>query len=929
MEEVKDDLYKDEEKLKNAEELLRQVKGTGSATEIYKSLLLLLKLYEESYNYSLIPDMVDEYILLFNSPKERLSLLNFKITALLKLEQYNDLLKTLDEKNELDILSTVERSNILFYKSIAYEALYEYDLSIEALESIDDNISRYSLVNKYLKLAILYIKVNESSKALNAYKYALKLDSSHKSDMYTLVESDLFYASGKYVEALSSFEDFFLKSPNKYKYLDRYILINLKLNRIDDAYNFYIKYSNKTQLKLSSSNKYSFYKAASILLKEMNKNKELDEINAAIENIKPTYYKIEEKEYDDLIRTLLKEVSKPLTVYDKRKNIVNRFLKSIFSIIGDNTVYIEYSKDYYLYNKFTNTQMRELEIKISDVYNKSLVDYFEFDKDTLFDNYYDNNLDNVSGRFKIYLIRNEYKNYGFLVIPYVTKYDFIYSVLRDSLLETFIKLDIMTINNNNLSSFTKILEKENRGFLVFRGDNVEFLSPKTRDFFKEKKSIIKLRDFMSYFLNPLHIDELINKDEIVLDAVIDNNPLKILFKLYYDGIDLYSIIKEVKSEMEEKEKIDTFYYSSDSGFLNINSLKEEVESREDSYAIIGFSANLIEESDTITTRDNKLLDLSKKMNEISPSSRIYYLGENHFLYLLYTVDKRTLESIYSRTIDSFKSLYKYSYSLRDKKPTGFISKALKNKTFSEVKSLIEYGFYYSITKNKLIILDNEEKKEYAIFKTYETEILRKIKENDFDLEYYPVVNEKTKKIMFFMPEFMYPYNLDYSTYKKIVSKNHLEVKSDLNMINKLLDDTNDFNPNLRYLIRIEKESISDSNFIKKFTALYKGSKLDNRIIIFVDNLFNDDFKKGIQILKNMRIPLAVRYDYQEIDSNLFKDYEYVITKHNNDPLSKYIIDGLMNVLNKKIILTDGDTIDNTLSLKSSFGVYTKDKIKSF
>ena len=117
--------------------------------------------------------------------------------------------------------------------------------------------------------------------------------------------------------------------------------------------------------------------------------------------------------------------------------------------------------------------------------------------------------------------------------------------------------------------------------------------------------------------------------------------------------------------------------------------------------------------------------------------------------------------------------------------------------------------------------------------------------------------------------------------------------------------------------------------IKKFTALYKGSKLDNRIIIFVDNLFNDDFKKGIQILKNMRIPLAVRYDYQEIDSNLFKDYEYVITKHNNDPLSKYIIDGLMNVLNKKIILTDGDTIDNTLSLKSSFGVYTKDKIKSF
>ena len=929
MEEVKDELLLNEEKLKNAEELLKNIKSNGNAYEIYKSLLSLLKLYEDDNDFNKIPDLVDEYIQLFNYPKERLTLLNYKITALLKLEDYNELLKTLDQKSEIELLSTVERANILFYKSIAFEALYEYDLAIKALESIDDNISRYSLVNKYLKLAILYLKVNKPKNAEEAYKYALRLDPSHKNDMYTLVESDLYYASGKYIDALSSFQEFFLKSPNKYKYLDRYILINVKLNRIDDAYNFYKAYLNKTQLRLSKGNKYSFFKAAQVLFKEMNKAKELDEVNAVLEEIKPEYFKKEEKETEKIIEQIIKSMSAPLTIYDKRKNIVNKFLKSINNILGDYALYIEYDKDYYLYHKFNNTQMREVQIKVIDVYNKNLVDYFEFDNDKELDIIYDHNLDEITGRFKAYLIKNEYKTYGYLLFSYKEKYDFVYSILRDAILETFIKLDIMTKNNDNLLSFTKIIEKENRGFIAFRGDSVEFLSSSAKNLFKEKNYCIKLRDFMSHFLKPLYIDELIKEDSVTLDAIVDDNKLKIEFKLYYDGVVLYAIIKEVKEELEEKEMKESFYYSSDSGFLNINSLKEEIESRNDSYAIIGFKADLIEDIDSITIRENKLLELSKQMKKISPSSRIYYLGENHFLYLLYITDKRTLESIYNRTIESFKYLYKYSYSLREIKPSGFISKALKNKKYNEVKDLIEYGFYYSISRGKLLFLDNDEKRDYALFKTYESEILRNIKENSFNLHYYPIINEKTRKIQMFMPENIYPYNLDYSTYKKIVEKNNLESKSDMNMIEKLLIDVKEFNPNLRYLIKIEKESISNPNFIKKFSSIYKDSKLDGKIVFYVDNIQNEDFIKGVNSLKKMGIDFAVKYDFYNINQNLYINYKYIILNNDGNAFTKYIIDGLMNILKKTVILTSGDYIDNTLSLKPTFGVYSKEKIKSF
>ena len=909
-------------------ESLEKEKSENNKEEMFKSLVLLIEECEKESDYRSLLEVIDEYYDSITNEADKLYIINKKITALLKLEEYNELLKAIEEKDTLRNLSDTEKSNVLFYKAIALEALDEINLAIEALESIEDNISRYSLINKYLKLALLYLKANRYNDAKSAYDYASLVDHSHKNDIFLLVESDLFYHSEKYTDALASFESFFLKSINKYKYLDRYILINTKLKRYDEAYNFYKRFIDKPSLRLSSPNRYTFLKAVSNLLKEMGKDDELLEINGSLESIKPSYFRKEENELFKIISSLTSSLSYPLTKYDKYKNIANKFFKLLNGIEKRELIFVERSKNGYMYSIFNNTQLKEKEISYSYLKENNLYDFFNINEDTELDYYYNNKLERIDSKVKAYVIKSSTVNYGYFIASFNPAYDKIYLTLKDCLVEMFEKLSIITKVGEENNAILDSLSTSGVGYIRIENGYVEFLNRYSKDIYEIKDSIIKYDDFIEFFISPIYPHELIERPKSIIPILIHDTRKEIEFKTSVYNDVIYISLRDVKEENERLDTLINFYNTSALSFKNLNNLKEEIEKRTDSFSCMGLNIPIIEDEDTLSKRDSKLESLYNILMEESKSSILYYLGENHFMYLLYSVDKRTIESLYTRLQEKIKFLSKFSYTLKEKKITGFASKSLKNKTFTEIKDIIEYGFSYSSYKNEFIILDNEEKKDYALYKTYVYDIEKRLKSNSFDIEYYPIIDESNNSIHYFFPKLKMPYDIPFSVFERILRRSDLESRADNNLIEKLFSDAKEFNENLRFIVPVHKESITNPNFIKKFQALYKEYPMRNRIIFYTESKKNHDYLKGIASITNLKIKLATTFE-SLTDLKSYDEYDIIfISNSENDKFIEYVSLGLMNYKNKEIIITDGNHIENTLSFRNTYKVYTKEKMKS-
>ena len=922
-----EELIKDESKIEESIDALNKGKKDDNKEEIFKSLVLLIQEFENDGDYKSVLEVIDEYSDSITNNQDKLFIINKKISALLKLEEYNELLKAIEVKSEIPNLNDTEKTNILFYKSIALEALDEINLAIEALESIVDNISRYSLINKYLKLALLYLKINEYKKAKEAYDYASMVDHSHKNDIFLLVESDLFYNSGKYKEALNSFESFFLKSVNKYKYLDRYILINVKLKRYDEAYNFYHKFIDKPSLRLSSQNRYNFLKAISIMLKEMGKEDELIDINSSLESIKPTYFRKEENELFAIIQSIMASLSYPLTKYDKNKNIANKFFKLLNTINKEELIFIERGSSGYLYSIFNNTQLKEKELSFDYLKTNNLLTAFDINEDTELDYYYSNKLERINHKVKAYVMKSVNTNYGYFIVSYSTKYDKAYLALKDALTEMFEKLSIIVKASASLNAILDSLSKDKEGYIKIENGYVEFLNKYAKDIFDIKDNIIKYEDFIEFFITPIYPHELLSIESKIIPILVGDTRKEIEFKIFiYDSV-IYIKISDVGEREAQKELYTSFYNTSGLSFKNINHLKDEIEKRDDSFACMGLNISIIEDGDSLSRRDNKLQSLYNLLQEESKSSILYYLGENHFLYLLYSVDKRTIESLYKRITDKIKLLYKYSYTLRENKITGFASKSLKNKTFTEIKDIIEYGFLFSTIKNDFIILDNEEKKDYAVFKTYSYEIERRLKSGSFEVDYYPIIDEEENSIHYFFPKLTLPYDIPYSIYERILSMSDLESRADTILLEKVFADAKTFNENLRFIIPVHKESITNPNFIKKFQSLYKNYPMRNRIVFYTESKQNHDYLKGIASITNLGIKLATTFEsFSDLSS--YDKYDIIfISNEDDDKYMEYLLNGLITYKKKEIIITEGSHINKTLSFRSTYKVYTKEKIK--
>ncbi len=848
-------------------------------------------------------------------------ILNYKVKAALKIEDYNLLLNALNDKKKLLKVGTID-PNILFYEAIAYEALDEVNLAIEYLNNIIDNIPRHSLINKYLKLALLYAKIGDVKKASESYNYASQVDFNHTNEMFSLVESDLYYLSNKYEESLISFEDFFRKSSNKYKYIDRYILIEIKLNHLEEAYTFYTAYKNKQGIILSSQNKYRFYKASLELLKLLNKEDEAREVIKELENIKPHYALKEEKENLKIISMIEKMSLMPISKNDSPKNLVLKYYKALKELCIKHLFYVSETPTGYSIYEALDTRMREKGLSFDEIKEKNLEEYILNDF-SLKDHYINYYLERIEEDFISLNLYDEYHNFGKIVLSYDQDKEYIYEALKNSLFSLFLRLDSIKKDTFKYESLLDMMSLMNYGILLFSDNMIHLLNDKAKDILENKTSLINFEYFLTLSKEDIFVDTL-KKKKSIIKFEINSKEKQIEFIPYENNGTLFTLIRDVSNTINIEKEKDDFLKRSGTKFYNAETLKEYVAKRNESYALIGLTINMVSAYDSLSIRSEKLDQLYKFLIQESPSSSLFYLGENHYIILMNNTDKRVIESLYKSIARNIKQLYKTSTTLRDENISAFATKALKNKTWSDVEEILEYGFFLSNKRDDFIFIDSEEKKKYALYKTYEIELIRLLKEESLKIEYIPII-DKDNVIHYFIPKFILPFNMDQRTFESIININHLESKADQVMCNVVFNDLKEFNKDIRVIINIHKETIFNDNFVKKCSVLFKKSNLDNKVVFNIDNLSQDNYVKNVKSLQNSGIKFAGLFStFSDLDtldrySILFMNFDAA----NNLNLS--IAKSIKENKDIEIVLFDTKT-DFSLTLNSKVKSYTKEEM---
>ena len=896
---------------------------------INEALFSLLDFYSKEGSYSIVLSLLDDNPIDNLTEEEKRKLLAIKITALLRIEDYNSLLDTLEEKEKLDGDSEIERANTLFYAAIAYEALDEIDKAIESLNKIVDNIPRYSLINKYLKLALLYGKKNDYEKAKASYDYASMIDFNHRNEMFSLVESDLFFLSGKYLDAMNSFESFFLKSPNKYKYLDRYILISIKLNRLDDAYKFYLNYRDKPGIRLSSQNQYRFLNASYILLTKLGKTAEASELLAENEKIKPNYFKKAELEKEALIISIVNAASAPISKNDLNKNIVFHALKLLSSLKYNSISFIEKTPDGFNYNLYLKDRVKTKKFLLSDLNEKNLLPFFQVKEDEFIQSFVDLNLETTKGNFILLPLVNSEMNFGFLLIDGLREDIFIYQVFQKTLVALFTRLFSIVNLSKELKTFLNALPCIQKGLIELSGERVRFFDSYSKDLFEAKGDLMPFVDFNNLSVDKnIFVNNFKNQVSTTILFMINGQEKIIEFLPIIDNGFVYAFVFDVTKTKDITIKTQNFLVHSGLYFYNTEYFMQRISQINVPYAIMGLTISLIDPSDSFTERDNKLSGCFRYLSQTLPSAELYYFGENHFGLIILTQDRRVLEGAYSKINSGIRDLYKYSSSLRENKIVGFASKALKNKDEKEIISIMEYGFEYSNKKHDFIILDNDEKKDYALFKTYESEIVRRLKEAILQPEYLPIL-DNDNRIHYFFSKFNLPFSIPYATFEGIISKNDLESKTDQVLIEKVFNEMMQYNSSLRLIIPLHPESIFNENFIKKSCLLFKKCHLENRVILSVKNIENENYEKALSSLRNAGIKLATTFtNLSEIKDTekynlIFIDFE------GSSAFIEKISQDFKSLMNLEVVSLNSIKIKDTLSMSSKSRIYSREDLLKF
>ena len=654
----------------------------------------------------------------YNRKDDILKVIDELVRTLLRTEDFIKLKSVLFMRERF---LTTKHQKVMqkFYLAVCNEGLKEYKQAIDTLLSIKDDISNSNLVSKYLKLSMLHLKEQDFIKAKEYYFKAVKFDPKKKNPIFYLTESDILYCEGDYQNALTLYQEYFIKSKNKRRYLDRFILINIKLNRLDEAWKFYQEYLSVVKGLVSRNYRLVFYEASLKLADRLKNEFEKDKLNYLIQELEPAKPVL--NQFDNVYR-LLTLVFKQKR-YLKARDVILDMFKAIDSLYQfQKLLFIRKNETGISFYHYTKGLLLEKTPKITDytgtiletVLNTTPVnDLYTFD-DLI--NYSKEMYKNAES---CYLFVNGIKrenefNYFIVYSKDLINFDFqqkLVLIATEILKKQLLDFDSNIYQYSLYKNYRDLFNKENLGFIKIDKGIIHLLNDHAKTILDIDSDYLVFEEFQNRLIQKKFIDDFLYTDNLTLDLSTKTQTKTIAFSITKDEYTIYATVKEVQNIKEQTLNNDFMKIGNENQLikdLNNAGSKNIVLFNIINYLDYFKDYNYQVYKEKLTLFFDRLKTLSKNhFHQI-------YLESYHLVYLtLNTVDKRVVnrivESVYKQDInfDIRTSIININHSLNS---DGLIKLRYLNALTTEINPYIfdnkNFRYNQELAKTILINVNN-------------------------------------------------------------------------------------------------------------------------------------------------------------------------------------------------------------------------------
>lgn len=848
----------------------------------------------------------------FNTKTDRLKLTDDLVRTLLLTEDYQ-LLESVLKNRARYITNPHQEVMQKFYLAVAYEGLHDYKLAVKYLLSIQDNISNKNLTNKYLKLAMLHLKIKKYKEAVEYYTLAKTFDPNFLNPVFKLCESDMLFYKGDYLNALSKYEDYFVITKNKHRYLDRYILINIELSRLDEAYVFYQEYKEPMKQVVSKNYRMVFYEAALKLNKILKNQNEINDLTDLINHLKPNKPIL--NEFDNVYELLTTSLSSQQP--KEFRDILLHLFRNIHSMFPfEKIIYLQKQSGGIKLYHLAKTLLLEKQLTNSQLNGSIFETILDLELDT--DLLTQTDLLTIQKsfyktEFTKYIFINGIKrehSYDYFIVYSKELVDFDFQqklvLISHEILKKQIR-DFDTLQNLTSTQFDylPLLSTASLGLVRIENGIVHLLNDQSKKIFQTSNEYIKFEEIQTLIEEELYLDDLLSKTK--KDVTIKHT--KYTWYITQSGLEIYILIDSKSSNNE----------SNDINQLTL--LENEYKLLKDLQEINPSTVLSIEIRNYVNYfKDYSFDNYLQKINVLSQAIKniskqhlmnLYFSGYNNMYVVLKSIDKRVIKRI---TDDLLKLDCSFELSLSSVKVNHNISK----------NHLMKLRYLNSLTDDiHRYIPDNKNfRANIELSNTVLTNVKNYMVRKYLPLSYQVIKDPINQTVHLLKVNHAKNSGLIKETsLRRILKANNLECDYDKVLINTLVQELKCLEQDVQIFVDLSMKSVEELTHLKKLIKQLKSTLLENSQIVININIetlsHTEKLIKGINLLKDNSFKISLSHVTHQINVstiNLFKLTDYVLfDMHDleNDDLL-YILKSIADFHTINILNPEDKTITKSL-----------------
>ncbi len=842
-------------------ELLNAAKAADNSSLYLEILLKMSETYKYCREHQNAIDLLEQVINedFLQVKDERIKAIDELVNILLRTEDFVKL-KTLLFNREKYLTSSQEKTMQNFYESVCFEGLVDYQKAIDSLVKIPDNVASNILVNKYLKLAMLYLKVDDFATSQKMYDLAVKFDTKKKNPIFDLVMSDISFYQSDYQTALDHYQAYFIKTRNRHRYLDRFILINIALNQYDEAWQFYQKYLPKMNQVISQNSRIIFYEAAMKLCEKLNDDVEMHKLQKLVDDLKaaarPLY-----NSFDNIYQIL--NLSFANKVYYKEREFIHDVFKALSDftdfeklvyakIVDENIHILHYSKGLLLERTLTSDDYHDSEFAallqqdkpsfVSDKtdFNKYSQRIFWTEKTEYI---FINQIMRKSKDREFFLAyTSDLKRYDDLAKMVLLAKEILAKQLNDFSFQ---------INRENLiKNYRLLIDKENYGILKIKNSFIQLLNQNAKQILGEEIEYLDYDKFQERVVDQdLYIDDLLNMEKSILRYKFGNQTKTLEIAVVKDEFEIYILVKDITNSLENPLVTKNNLIFSD--YKDISQIRRDINDTEPRTILafrISSAYDFFKDYSIERYREfvGKLIGFLKAKSR-SHFHDIYLESIDNLYLLLDTTDKRVI----SRIINSFENdFYQTLDADADIRMSGIqINGSVDNEAILKLKYLLALT-----DKANRYLFDNKNfKYNQELAKTIQLNIEKLIEAKTIALSYQVIGEWETMKERFLdvKPADKLMLGDDLSR-ERVIRAHELENEWDLLLVKNLLAQIKKAQQRHSFAVKLFAKTFANDTGLKKLLALISnsGAAFNSFIFVFdINELINTDLTKALNLLK--------------------------------------------------------------------------------